>query len=147
MNIHVAIIFKLPLLLTPLVYITTKYLAKLYEIMEVFYIDVILILAAYWCYITVNCVYWAHIHHHQIRQQCNGLFSATSWNFPFIKVMSGFWNALEEINVMSTVAYLNEIVSELQVSSWSGQALSHTFHIYSDPWEFECPPSTQCQAT
>ena len=54
-------------------------------------------------------------------------FSLTSRGLPFIEVMAGFENTVGEINVMPTVADLNEIVLVVGFLFWSGRALHMAF--------------------
>ena len=59
----------------------------------------------------------------------NGIafYSLTSRGLPFIEVMVESGYTVEEMNVMPTVAYLNEIVFGVGVQSWSGRTLHMTF--------------------
>ena len=58
-------------------------------------------------------------------------FSLTSRGLPFIEVIAGFEYTVGEMNVMPTVAYLNEIVLGVGVLSWSGRALHTTVALIS----------------
>ena len=59
---------------------------------------------------------------------------------PFIEVTSGFEYIVEEINVLPTVTYLNEIVLGGEALSWHGRALHMTFALFRRYRKvFECP--------
>ena len=102
-----AIASKLPqlLLLTPMVHITTVYLPKLCAIAN-----------------------FGHVH---TNAGLDNVHFSTSRGLPFIEVMAGSEYTVGEMNVMPTVAYLNEIILRVWVLSWSGRALRMAFALIS----------------
>ena len=71
----------------------------------------------------VNCVNWTHTHQNWLRQQWNSVFSLTSRGLWF-EAMAGFQYTIWEINIMLTVAYLNEIFLGVGILSWSRWAFA-----------------------
>ena len=108
-----AIASKLPqlLLLTPMVHITNVYLPKLClgeGGLSARHPYVCSVLARRH---RVNCVNWARKYQRSHRQQWNSVLFSDDSRFTFIEVMAGFKYTVGEMNVMPTVAYMNEIVS------------------------------------
>ena len=83
-----------------------------------------------WHDVTTKIMLIGHIHTNAgLDNDGIGFFSLTSRGLPFMEVMAGFKYTIEEMNIVRTVAYLNEMVLGWgSVLVWAG--IAHGFCAY-----------------